>query len=79
MVEIAKAIKNNSRIVVFDEPSAVLGVKDSEILFSEIDVYKRQVFTSGRGRNDFIHDSAHVDAGKDVYKRQGCLIIQWLS
>ena len=42
MVEIAKAIKNNSRIVVFDEPSAVLGVKDSEILFSEIEKLKQQ-------------------------------------
>ena len=42
MIEIAKAIKNNSKIVVFDEPSAVLGVKDSEILFEQIDKLKKQ-------------------------------------
>jgi ribose transport system ATP-binding protein len=42
MVEIAKAIKNKSRIVVFDEPSAVLGIKDSEILFEEIAKLKKQ-------------------------------------
>jgi ribose transport system ATP-binding protein len=42
MVEIAKAIKNQSKIVVFDEPSAVLGVKDSEILFEQIAKLKAQ-------------------------------------
>lgn len=36
LVEIAKAIKNQSRIIVFDEPSAVLGKADSEILFGLI-------------------------------------------
>lgn len=40
MVEIAKAIKNNSKIIVFDEPSAVLGKKDTEILFSQIEKLK---------------------------------------
>ena len=42
MIEIAKAVKNQSKIVVFDEPSAVLGVKDSEILFEQIDKLKKQ-------------------------------------
>lgn len=42
MVEIAKAIKNKSKIVVFDEPSAVLGAKDSEILFEQIAKLKNQ-------------------------------------
>ena len=42
MIEIAKAVKNKSKIVVFDEPSAVLGVKDSEILFEQIDKLKKQ-------------------------------------
>ena len=42
MVEIAKAIKNKSKIVVFDEPSAVLGARDSEILFKEIAKLKMQ-------------------------------------
>lgn len=42
MVEIAKAIKNRSKIVVFDEPSAVLGVKDSEVLFAQIEKLKKQ-------------------------------------
>lgn len=42
MIEIAKAIKNNSKIVVFDEPSAVLGVKDAEILFEHIKRLKEQ-------------------------------------
>ena len=42
MVEIAKAIKNKSRIVVFDEPSAVLGAKDSEVLFGRIEDLKNQ-------------------------------------
>lgn len=36
LVEIAKALKNNSKIIVFDEPSAVLGKSDSQILFSLI-------------------------------------------
>lgn len=42
MVEIAKAMKNKSKIVVFDEPSAVLGAKDSEVLFEQIAKLKRQ-------------------------------------
>lgn len=42
MIEIAKAIKNNSKIVVFDEPSAVLGVKDSEVLFEHIKKLKEK-------------------------------------
>ena len=42
MIEIAKAVKNQSKIVVFDEPSAVLGVKDSEILFAQIQKLKEQ-------------------------------------
>lgn len=42
MIEIAKAIKNQSKVVVFDEPSAVLGIKDSEILFEQIDKLKKQ-------------------------------------
>lgn len=42
MVEIAKAIKNKSQVVVFDEPSAVLGAKDSEILFQRISDLKNQ-------------------------------------
>lgn len=42
MIEIAKAVKNQSKIVVFDEPSAVLGVKDSEILFEQIEKLKQQ-------------------------------------
>ena len=45
MVEIAKAIKNKSKIVVFDEPSAVLGTKDSEILFEQIAKLKQQGIT----------------------------------
>ncbi len=42
MVEIAKAIKNKSKIVVFDEPSAVLGKQDSELLFKQIEKLKNQ-------------------------------------
>lgn len=42
MIEIAKAVKNKSKIVVFDEPSAVLGVKDSEVLFQQIEKLKQQ-------------------------------------
>lgn len=42
MVEIARSLKNNSKIVVFDEPSAVLGKKDSEILFEIIDKLKHE-------------------------------------
>ncbi len=40
MVEIARAIKNNSKIIVFDEPSAVLGKADSEVLFQQIEKLK---------------------------------------
>lgn len=36
LVEIAKAVKNESKIIVFDEPSAVLGKADSEALFELI-------------------------------------------
>lgn len=36
LVEIAKAVKNESKIIVFDEPSAVLGKADSESLFQLI-------------------------------------------
>ena len=36
LVEIAKALKNKSKIIVFDEPSAVLGRADSEALFQLI-------------------------------------------
>lgn len=36
IIEIAKAIKNQSDIIIFDEPSAVLGRKDSEVLFNLI-------------------------------------------
>jgi ribose transport system ATP-binding protein len=36
MVEIARSLKSNSKIVVFDEPSAVLGKKDSQVLFDII-------------------------------------------
>lgn len=42
MVEIAKSIKNKSKILVFDEPSAVLGKKDSEVLFSIIKKLKME-------------------------------------
>lgn len=42
MVEIARSLKNNSKIVVFDEPSAVLGKKDSEILFEIIAKLKNE-------------------------------------
>lgn len=42
VLEIAKAIKNQSRIIVFDEPSAVLGKADSELLFELIRDLKRQ-------------------------------------
>jgi ribose transport system ATP-binding protein len=40
MVEIARSLKNKSKIVVFDEPSAVLGKKDSEVLFEIISKLK---------------------------------------
>lgn len=41
-VEIAKALKNNSKIIVFDEPSAVLGKSDSEVLLKLIRNLKSQ-------------------------------------
>ena len=41
VVEIAKAVKNQSEILVFDEPSAVLGRSDSEFLFHLIRDLKR--------------------------------------
>lgn len=41
LVEIAKALKNESKIIVFDEPSAVLGKSDSEVLFSLIRQLKK--------------------------------------
>ena len=42
VIEIAKAMKNQSKIIVFDEPSAVLGKADSELLFQLIRDLKRQ-------------------------------------
>ena len=42
LIEIAKAIKNESRILIFDEPSAVLGKKDSQILFDLIARFKAE-------------------------------------
>lgn len=41
-VEIAKALKNQSKIIVFDEPSAVLGKSDTEILLNLIRNLKAQ-------------------------------------
>ena len=43
-VEIAKALKNNSKIIVFDEPSAVLGKSDSEVLLKLIRNLKSQAY-----------------------------------
>lgn len=42
LVEIAKAIKNDSKVIVFDEPSAVLGKADSEALFQMIRSLKQK-------------------------------------
>lgn len=42
MIEIAKALKNEAKIIVFDEPSAVLGKSDSELLFKLIRELKSQ-------------------------------------
>ena len=42
MIEICKAISTNSRIVVFDEPTAVLTQKETELLFQIIARLKEQ-------------------------------------
>ena len=42
VVEIAKALSQNARVMVFDEPTAVLSVQDAERLLSIIDALRRK-------------------------------------
>ncbi len=42
MVEIAKALVREARVLVMDEPTAVLTARESEVLFRQIDRLKRQ-------------------------------------
>ena len=42
MIEIAKAYAKNSRVLILDEPTAVLTAKESEVLFQLIDKLKAQ-------------------------------------
>jgi ABC-type sugar transport system ATPase subunit len=42
LIEIAKALSINSRVIIMDEPSSALNVKDVEILFSLIEKLKKQ-------------------------------------
>ncbi len=62
LVEIAKAVKNRSEILVFDEPSAVLGRSDSEFLFNLIRDLKR-------GGASIVYISHRLDEVMDLTDR----------
>ena len=65
MVEIARALNSNAKLIIFDEPTAVLGGHEVEILFCLIDRLKKRgvavIFISHRLEEVFtIADSATV-------------------
>ena len=45
MVEIAKAISHQSKVIIFDEPTSSLSLKDTEILFQAINNLKQKGIT----------------------------------
>jgi ribose transport system ATP-binding protein len=65
MVEIARALSSNAKLLIFDEPTAVLGGREVDLLFSIIQRLKRQgvaiIFISHRLEEVFeIADSVTV-------------------
>ncbi|NVZ60604.1 sugar ABC transporter ATP-binding protein [Pseudomonas gingeri] len=72
LVEIARALTLNSRLLILDEPTAALGKEETDLLFRQIETLK------GQGVS-FIYISHRMDeiariADKVVVMRDGCLL-----